>query len=64
MNKIVFLTGLVLVTTLQSARADDTNVGVRQIHAPSKMRGTDIDVTIWYPAQAGGGSVARRYAIF
>ncbi|MEZ2333843.1 alpha/beta hydrolase family protein [Mesorhizobium sp. RCC_202] len=35
------------------AYADD-HVGVRQLLAPSKERGADLDVTVWYPAQAGG----------
>ena len=32
----------------------DNHVGVRQLPAPSKERGADLDVTVWYPAQAGG----------
>jgi predicted dienelactone hydrolase len=32
-------------------------VGVRQIEAPSKERGSDLAVTIWYPADAGGKPV-------
>ncbi|MCB8829925.1 lipoprotein signal peptide, partial [Escherichia coli] len=24
---------------------------------PSKERGTDLDVTVWYPAQAGGAEI-------
>jgi predicted dienelactone hydrolase len=32
-------------------------VGVRQITAPSKERGSDLAVTIWYPADAGGKPV-------
>jgi predicted dienelactone hydrolase len=30
------------------------DVGVRQLPAPSTERGGDLDVTVWYPAQAGG----------
>ena len=29
-------------------------VGVRQIAAPSKERGGDLAVTLWYPADEGG----------
>ncbi|KQV83174.1 hypothetical protein ASC90_21460 [Rhizobium sp. Root1220] len=29
-------------------------VGVRQTTAPSKERGTELAVTVWYPADAGG----------
>jgi predicted dienelactone hydrolase len=34
------------------------NVGVRQFPAPSSERGIDLDVTVWYPAQPGGETVA------
>jgi len=40
----------------QIAKADDI-VGVRQILAPSKERGVNLDVTVWYPAHAGGEQV-------
>ena len=35
----------------------DGNVGVRQMAAPSRERGGDLDVTVWYPAQPGGETV-------
>lgn len=35
----------------------DTPAGVRQITVPSKERGTNLDVTVWYPAQAGGAEI-------
>lgn len=54
MKKFAFLTGLALVTTLQIAHADDMNVGVREFLSPSKERGINLHVTIWYPAQIGG----------
>jgi len=40
----------------QIAKADDV-VGVRQTLAPSKERGVNLDVTVWYPAHAGGEQV-------
>ncbi|QND56004.1 alpha/beta hydrolase family protein [Mesorhizobium huakuii] len=46
----------ILVSTmlmLNASIAGDT-VGVRQFAAPSKERGIDLDVTVWYPAQPGG----------
>ena len=39
-------------------------VGVRQITAPSKERGSDLAVTIWYPADAGGKPVTLGESIF
>lgn len=39
-------------------------VGVRQIAVPSKERGTDLDVTIWYPANAGGKPVTLGESAF
>ncbi|PST18402.1 dienelactone hydrolase [Mesorhizobium plurifarium] len=39
-------------------------VGVRQIAAPSKERGSDLAVTIWYPADAGGKSVTLGESVF
>lgn len=41
---------------LHSATASDF-VGVRQITALSKERGSDFPVTVWYPADAGGNPV-------
>jgi len=34
------------------AAADEPGVGVRQFSAPSETRGTDLDVTLWYPTPA------------
>lgn len=39
-------------------------VGVRQIAAPSKERGSDLAVTIWYPADAGGKPVTLGESVF
>lgn len=40
------------------------SVGVRQIAAPSRERGVDLDVTVWYPAQPGGTSVMLGESVF
>ncbi|KAA0700121.1 dienelactone hydrolase [Neorhizobium sp. P12A] len=42
---------------VQPASGASDNVGVRQISARSEERGTNLDVTVWYPAQSGGTSV-------
>ncbi len=48
---------VISIISTQSMADADVNVGVRQILAPSKERGVDLDVTVWYPAQAGGEQV-------
>lgn len=47
----------------QSAAASEF-VGVRQIAAPSKERGGDLAVTLWYPADEGGKPVALGESAF
>ena len=50
----------IVVSTLlmqHPADAGDT-VGVRHFPAPSRERGIDLDVTVWYPAQPGGEAVS------
>jgi predicted dienelactone hydrolase len=42
--------------------ADD--VGVRQIASPSSARGGNLDVTVWYPAEAGGNPVVLGESVF
>ena len=39
-------------------------VGVRQIGAPSKERGTDLAVTVWYPADSGDKPVTLGESVF
>jgi len=46
-----------------TAEAEDP-VGVRQIVAPSTARGGDLEVTVWYPAQAGGTPVVLGESVF
>lgn len=46
-----------------SASASET-VGVRQIPAYSQERGIELDVTVWYPARAGGTPVTLGESVF
>jgi predicted dienelactone hydrolase len=39
-------------------------VGVRQIAAPSRERGNDLAVTVWYPSEAGGVPVTLGENVF
>lgn len=48
---------IIVSTMLQHAANASDSVGVRQFPAPSKERGIDLDVTVWYPAQPGGETV-------
>ncbi|MER8631120.1 dienelactone hydrolase [Mesorhizobium opportunistum] len=50
----------VLVSTMpmQHAASAGDSVGVRHVPASSRERGTDLDVTVWYPAQPGGDAVS------
>ncbi|MGK6316125.1 alpha/beta hydrolase family protein [Neorhizobium sp. DT-125] len=52
-----------VVTTHDPADAED-NVGVRQIIAPSKERGSDLDLTVWYPARSGGEQAVLGESMF
>ncbi|QKD02601.1 alpha/beta hydrolase family protein [Mesorhizobium loti] len=45
------------IVMLNASIAGET-VGVRHFPAASRERGTDLDVTVWYPAQPGGEPVS------
>lgn len=60
--KIVAVALLTLIVP-QAANASE-NVGVRQIAAPSRERGVDLDVTVWYPAKPGGTAVTLGESVF
>lgn len=60
---MLWTAGFLALMGQQSAEAGD-NVGVRQIAAPSKERGINLDVTVWYPAGSGGKSVTLGENIF
>lgn len=62
-STIVCAATILSLTAMQIAKADDT-VGVRQILAPSKERGVDLDVTVWYPAQTGGETMVLGESAF
>ena len=49
---------------LQQPAVADENVGVRQIAVPAKERGSDLAVTVWYPADAGGKPVTLGEGAF
>ena len=49
---------------LHHAAAAGEFVGVRQIVAPSKERGSDLAVTVWYPADPGGKPVTLGESVF
>ncbi|MBB3590738.1 putative dienelactone hydrolase [Rhizobium sp. BK529] len=49
--------GILPAAMAQHSAAASDFVGVRQTTAPSKERGTDVPVIVWYPADAGGKPV-------
>ena len=53
----MFCASVLSMAIAQRSAADSALVGVRQITAPSKERGTELPVTVWYPADAGGKPV-------
>jgi len=55
LTKVCFIALLALI--VQQAASAGERAGVHQITVPSKERGLDLDVTVWYPAQPGGTSV-------
>jgi predicted dienelactone hydrolase len=57
------MTALALAIMSHLAIAQDA-VGVRRIAAPANERGTDLDVTVWYPTHADGDPVVLGETIF
>ncbi|MBB3399593.1 MULTISPECIES: dienelactone hydrolase [unclassified Rhizobium] len=50
----MFCASVLSMALAQRSTAESAFVGVRQTTAPSKERGTDLPVIVWYPADAGG----------
>ena len=46
------------------ATASDNAVGIRQFPVHSEARGTDLTVSIWYPAASGGTAVTLGESVF
>ncbi len=59
----LFCSILSMLMMHHSAAASES-AGVRQITAPSKKRGVDLAVTIWYPADAGGKAITLGESAF
>lgn len=59
MTKIaaIFCSMITPMLMAQQAAAASDFAGVRHIAVPSKERGGDLAVTIWYPADAGGSAI-------
>ncbi|WP_441772942.1 alpha/beta hydrolase family protein [Labrys sp. KB_33_2] len=61
---MVWAVALCATMMAQQAPAADGGAGVRRIAAPSRERGTDLEVTVWYPAQPGGEPVVLGDGVF
>lgn len=59
-----FGAALILTTMAHQGAGQSFAVGVQQIVVPAQERQTDLDVTIWYPALAGGEAVTLGENVF
>jgi len=64
MTRLVACAGVIFIAFCGQARAADTLAGVERRSIASEERQTDLDVTIWYPAAAGGETVSLGENIF
>lgn len=66
MTKIaaIFCSTITPMLMVHKSAAASEFVGVRQIAAPSKERGGDLAVTLWYPADEGGKPVTLGESAF
>lgn len=53
-----------LLMLLNHPATAENDVGVRQIAVPSRERGGNVDVTVWYPAKAGGAPAVLGESVF
>lgn len=60
----IFCTTITPILMMHHSAAASEFVGVRQLEVPSKERGGDLSLTIWYPADAGGKSVTLGESAF
>ena len=54
----------VSMTIMLQATAASHEAGVQQIVVPSQERGTDLNVTVWYPASSGGEVIMLGESVF
>lgn len=50
----LFISAIVIGTTLAASNSFAAEVGVRTLEVPSQARGRNLAVTLWYPAEGGG----------
>jgi len=60
----IFCSAVSPMLTMRHAATAGESVGVQQILAPSKERGSNLAVTIWYPADDGGKPVTLGESAF
>jgi predicted dienelactone hydrolase len=60
----IFFCGISPTLVVHHAATASEFTGVQQITASSKERGSDLSVTVWYPANAGGQSVTLGESVF
>jgi len=65
MNVWIMLCAVAIsAAAVQYPAAAEDNVGVRQIAVPSKERGGNLDVTVWYPSRPGGVQAVLGDSVF
>ncbi len=64
MTKSASIAAVMLFASWMQALAADGIAGVQQLTVPSEERDADLEVTIWYPASAGGEAVTLGENIF
>lgn len=64
--KVMMAVGVinVLMTISLQANASEHAAGVQQINVLSRERGTNLDVTVWYPASPGGETMLLGENVF
>jgi predicted dienelactone hydrolase len=64
--KIVTMTCVIVSAMLltQQLATGSENVGVREIKSPSRERGADLEVTVWYPSDSGGKPTMLGESVF
>jgi predicted dienelactone hydrolase len=64
--KISTMLSIIALSALMAPQCADARetVGVRQMSAPSAERGSNLDVTVWYPSASGGVPVSLGESVF
>ncbi|ENN88904.1 putative dienelactone hydrolase [Rhizobium freirei PRF 81] len=62
--RAMFCVAVTPMLMMQYPAGANESVGVHQIVVPSKERGNNLDVTVWYPAKSGGTAAVLGESMF